>query len=204
MLRAVAIRVGGWDYRGTPEGAGKRDLRIDLLRGFCVFVMIVDHIGGETSWLYILTGGNQFIVSAAEGFVLLSGFSMGMVHHLTIRRSGVRAMLGKVFGRAWLLYLLTVALTITFAAVSSLLDTPWAAEATPARSRTDFALSVLTLHRSYSLTDILVLYTLLILSAGPALWLIARGYTGLVLGASSAAWVIAQVWPERVLRAWQK
>ena len=203
MLRAVAGRVGGWDYRGAPEGAGKRDLRIDLLRGFCVFVMIVDHIGGETSWLYVLTGGNQFIVSAAEGFVLLSGFSMGMVHHLTIRRSGVGAMLGKVFGRAWLLYLLTVTLTIAFAAVSSLLDTPWAAEATPARSRTDFALSVLTLHRTYSLTDILVLYTLLILSAGPALWLIARGYTGLVLGASSAAWVIAQVWPERVLRAWQ-
>ena len=130
-LQAVARRVGGWDYRGTPEGAGKRDLRIDLLRGFCVFVMIVDHIGGEASWLYVLTGGNQFIVSAAEGFVLLSGFSMGMVHHLTIRRSGVRAMLGKVFGRVWLLYLLTVTLTITFATVSSLLDTPWAAEATP-------------------------------------------------------------------------
>src|ERR671932_2572214 len=63
-----------WAY--TP-GPGRRDARLDLLRGFAVFAMVVDHFGGK-SWLTLLTGGNEFLVSAAEGFVFLSGFVMGM------------------------------------------------------------------------------------------------------------------------------
>ena len=59
-------RFHAMSYAMVPEAKGKRDLRIDLLRGFCVFVMIVDHVGGETSWLYALTGGNRLYVSAAE------------------------------------------------------------------------------------------------------------------------------------------
>src|SRR5206468_3953316 len=99
--------------------------------------------GGEQSWLYVFTGGNRWIVSAAEGFVLLSGFTMGMVHHRTIHVKGVRAMLEKVFGRAWLLYALTVVLTIAFAAVSTALGAPYVEQQTPAHGRLDFAVSVL-------------------------------------------------------------
>src|SRR6185503_17918450 len=114
IARFIA-RLKELGYAAVPESRGKRDLRIDLLRGFCVFVMIVDHVGGESSWLYLVTGGNHFFVSAAEGFVLLSGISMGMVHSSTIRRDGVRVMLGKVASRARFLYALTVALTLSFA-----------------------------------------------------------------------------------------
>lgn len=167
-----------------------------------MFVMIIDHVGGETSWLYALTGGNRLIVSAAEGFVLLSGIAMGMVYEKVIKRRGFRAMFAKVFERAWLLYLLTIILTIVFAAVSNVLGTPWAEDATPAKSRTDFLLSVVTLHRSYSLTDVLLLYTLLMLGAGPALWLISHGRTGLVLVASWTAWTVRQIWPDRIPVAW--
>ena len=192
-----------WRYETSADAAGKRDLRIDLLRGFCMFVMIIDHVGGQSSWLYALTGGNRLWVSAAEGFVLLSGFSMGMIHRVVIHRHGVRAMLQKVFGRVWFLYVVTVLLTIAFAAISTELGTPYADLMTPARGKLDFTFSVVTLHRTYSLTDILVLYTLLVAAAGPALWLIARGHTGLVVGASAAAWAIAQLAPDRVPRAWQ-
>lgn len=195
-------RVRDLGYALAPESAGKRDLRIDLLRGFCVFVMTVDHVGGESSWLYVLTGGNRFFVSAAEGFVLLSGLSMGMVYANTIRRDGVRAMFGKVAGRARFLYVLTVALTISFAAVSAAFGTPWAAAATPADSRVRFALEVITFHRSYSLTDVLVLYTLLVAAAGPALWAMSRGWTWLVLALSFAAWTLAQISLDLVPRAW--
>ncbi len=202
MLGRFAQWIRSWAYAATADAASKRDLRIDLLRGFCVFVMIVDHVGGETSWLYVLTGGDHFIVSAAEGFVLVSGFSMGLVHRVTIQRHGVRATLGRVFGRARFLYLLTVLLTMAFASVSFAFATPWSAESTPARSRTDFVLSVLTLHRSYSLTDVLVLYTLLVAMAAPILALLHRGYTGVVLATSFTAWVVFQVSPARVPRLW--
>ena len=195
-------RFHAMSYAMVPEAKGKRDLRIDLLRGFCVFVMIVDHVGGETSWLYALTGGNHFFVSAAEGFVLLSGVSMGIVHGSVISRDGVRAMLTKVAGRARFLYALTVALTIAFAAASALLGTPWAAAATPAQDKVAFALEVITFHRSYSLTDVLVLYTLLVLSAGPLLWLMSRGRTAFVLALSFGAWSLAQISLDLVPRAW--
>jgi hypothetical protein len=202
-LGRLGERLAGWGYREGPAGGSSRDLRIDLLRGFCVFVMIVDHVGGESSWLYVLTGGNRFMVSAAEGFVLLSGIAMGMVHRKTIDRQGIRPMFAKIAKRAWLLYVLAVVLTLIFAAVSSLLGTPWAANATPATGKLDFALSVLTLHRTYSLTDILVLYTLLVIAAGPVLLLLARGYTTLVLTLSFAIWAAAQLWPASMPRAWQ-
>ena len=195
-------RVRGWAYAATADAASKRDLRVDLLRGFCVFVMIVDHVGGETSWLYVLTGGDSFIVSAAEGFVLLSGFSMGLIHRVTMQRHGVRATLERVFGRARFLYVMTVLLTMAFASVSFAFATPWSADSTPARSRTDFVLSVLTLHRSYSLTDILILYTLLVAMAAPILALLHRGYTGAVLAMSVSAWVVFQISPARVPRFW--
>ena len=195
ILARAASAMRSWGYDAVVGRRDKRDLRIDLLRGFCVFVMIVDHVGGDTSWLYVLTGGNHFFVSAAEGFVLLSGVTMGLVHRGVIARSGIRGMLEKVFGRAWFLYALTVILTITFAAASGALGTPWAANATPARSGEDFAFTVLTLQRSYSLTDVLLLYTLLVLAAGPALWLIARGYTRLVVVTSVAVWALGQIWP---------
>ena len=202
MPGRLAERVRGWAYAMTADAASKRDLRIDLLRGFCIFVMIVDHVGGETSWLYVLTGGDNFIVSAAEGFVLLSGFSMGLVHRVTIQRHGVRATFERVFGRARFLYLMTVLLTMAFASVSFAFATPWSAESTPARSRSDFVLSVLTLHRAYSLTDVLVLYTLLVAMAAPILALLHRGYTGAVLAMSVSAWVVFQISPARVPRFW--
>lgn len=61
----------------VPSEAG-RDLRIDLLRGFCVLAMIVDHIAGP-SLLYGITGGNRFYTSAAEAFIFISGLVMGLV-----------------------------------------------------------------------------------------------------------------------------
>lgn len=202
MIAAIRARVSSWRYESSPDARSRRDLRIDLLRGFCVFVMTIDHIGGETSWLYVLTGGDRFVVSAAEGFVLLSGFAMGMVYDRVIAKGGLRAMVGKVLGRTWVLYVATVLLTILFASASTALGTPWADDATPAKSRVDFAFSVLTFHRTYSLVDVLVLYTLLVLTAGPTLALLARGFTLPVLVASWTAWFVAQVWLERLPRAW--
>ena len=64
-LHAFEALIASMRFVATPIG---RDPRLDLLRGFCVVAMIVDHVGGA-SWLYALTGGNTGPVTAAEGFV---------------------------------------------------------------------------------------------------------------------------------------
>ena len=46
-----------WSYGASADASTRRDMRLDLLRGFCVLVMVADHIGGERSWVYIVTGG---------------------------------------------------------------------------------------------------------------------------------------------------
>ncbi|MCX7670000.1 MAG: OpgC domain-containing protein, partial [Anaerolineae bacterium] len=88
-----------------------RDLRIDLLRGFFVFAMIVDHVRGQSP-LHLLTGGNRFYASAAEGFILTSGLVAGLVYRRLMERNGMGATLLKVLQRASVLYLLTIALTL--------------------------------------------------------------------------------------------
>jgi len=176
-------------------------MRLDLLRGFCVVVMVADHIGGEQSWLYVMTGGNRFFTSAAEGFVLISGIVMGTVYLNVIRREGMNAMLRKVLKRAGFLYLLTVSLTILFALQSYVMDTAWSRTMTPTRPL-EFVLSVLTMHRSYPVTDVLMLYTLLVFAAPPLLYLLGTGRTRIALAGAWGLWVLWQISPADVQFPW--
>src|SRR5438309_616631 len=97
----------------TAEAAdylrGSRDLRIDLLRGAAVAAMVIDHVGGDRSWLYALTGGDRFYVSAAEAFVFLAGIVAGTVYGPRAVRHGGAAAL-RLLRRAGVIYLWTVLL----------------------------------------------------------------------------------------------
>src|SRR5262249_10366614 len=117
---ATAARVGSWlvglaaVVRSWRYGeSGRRDRRFDLLRGYCVFAMTVDHLDAPT-WLYVLTGGNRFFVSAAEGFLFISGLVMGVVYRPIAERIGLAAAAAKALKRALLLYAVTVLATIGF------------------------------------------------------------------------------------------
>ena len=102
-----------------------RDLRLDLIRGYFVFAMIIDHVRGDSP-LYLLTGGNRFFTSAAEGFILISGLVTGLVYRRIIKREGMSAGLLKVLRRALTLYLLTVGVTLLFSLFSEITYMPWA------------------------------------------------------------------------------
>lgn len=198
---ALAGWLGSMRYVATPFG---RDSRLDLLRGFCVFAMIVDHIGG-TSWLYVLTGGNRGPITAAEGFVFLSGLVLGMVSRKRISRDGLRSAALATVKRAGTLYALTVSLTVIFLALTAATDlaiwvdreqlgevTNWPA------LLGDVALVRFTWHG----TDILALYALLLLSSPLALLLLANGHRWKLLSASVSLWLAYQVAPEQVVIPW--
>lgn len=180
-----------WAYR--PQG--KRDLRLDLLRGFCICVMVIDHIGG-LSPLRALTGGNNFFVSAAEGFVFISGLLLGEVYQKLLVRDGFRATVVKALQRAWKLYVLTFVLTIGLGYASWVAGSPWVGP-DDIYAPFHFAARVLTLRRSYLFTDILVMYMLLIIGAPLALWLLSRGWTAALLTGSWALWLAYQIWPQQ-------
>jgi hypothetical protein len=178
-----------WLYRE----AGKRDLRLDFLRGLCIFIMVVDHIGGYSP-LREITGGNLFFVSAAEGFVFISGLLLGTIYRRIIEREGFRAALLKALRRARTLYLLTFVLTFGLAYITWWIGAPWTATekiADPFR----FALNVLMMRDSYLFTDVLTLYTLLIIGAPLALGLLYRRWTWALLLGSWSLWLLYQISP---------
>ncbi len=177
-----------------------RDLRIDFLRGLFVIAMIVDHVAGA-SWLYLVTGGNRFYTSAAEGFVFVSGLVAGLVYSRAIAREGMSIGLGRVLRRAGQLYLLTIGLTLIFAPISELNKLPWAL-GWDLHDGLGFVISVITLHRTYYLVDVTLLYVLLLATSTIAFVLMAQGRTWVVLGASWLLWLVYQVLPDQADMPW--
>jgi hypothetical protein len=177
-----------------------RDLRIDLLRGFCVLAMIVDHVAGASP-LYLLTGGNRFFTSAAEGFILVSGFTAGLVYRRLVARDGIGDSMVKALRRAFSLYLLTIGLTLLLAPISEVLPLPWARSLDLSHA-VSFVVSVLTLHRTYFLADVMSLYTLLFATMPLALLLMEYGHTRTVLIASWLLWFLYQLFPWSAAVTW--
>ncbi|MGE0688307.1 MAG: OpgC domain-containing protein [Dehalococcoidia bacterium] len=191
----IVEREEKWHYEG-----GKRDLRLDLLRGFAAFAMITDHIGGADSYLYSITGGDRFVVSAAEVYVFISGAVMGIVYHNVFTRQGIGATLMKAAHRAWQLYVITIVLTLSFAAIGAAWDLWWRPDTSGGIAT--YVLEVLTLHRTMYLTDIPMMYTILLLAAGPVLLLLAQGYTRIALAGSFAVWLLWQISPSSAEVPW--
>ena len=66
----------------------------------------------------------------------------------------------------------------------------------------DLIISVLTLHRTFYLTDILLLYTLLVLAAVPVLVLLVHARTTYVLAGSWGLWLLWQLAPQHAQFPW--
>lgn len=164
----------------------KRDLRLDLLRGFAVLVMVVDHFGGS-SWLYLITGNNNFFTSGAEAFVLISGMVVGIVYGAIAKRDGLRVASKKALLRAWTLYKLTIVLTLAFAAVSDYFQLPWA-KGVDIGNPLQFTFDVIILHQTYYLADIPLMYTLLMAAAPIGLYFLHKGRTALLVVGSWLVW----------------
>ncbi len=187
---------------GLPQaGEGsRRDERLDLLRGFAVVAMVVDHVAGA-SVLYGFTGGNRFYTSAAEAFIFISGLVMGLVYRRLIHRNGLGASLERAVQRSVTLYLLAVTLTLFFVPLSELLRLKWA-QGIAFNDPSAFIVSVLTLHQTYYLVDIPLLYALLLAAAPLALAMLAQGRWAVVLAASWLLWGLYQFFPAQAAFPW--
>ena len=196
-IGALRAAVAAWHYTGA-----KRDLRLDLLRGFAVFAMVVDHVGNtDLSLLLPLTGGNQFCVSAAEAFVFISGLVMGMVYVRVMAKGGTGSGLLKAFKRAGTLYAVTIAVGLAFLGLSVLAKAPW----TPAAASggdPSFLFEYLTLRQTFFLVDIPLMYTLLLLLAVPGLYLLSQGRAWLLLAVSGGVWLAWQLAPGGFALPW--
>lgn len=165
------------------QGSTSRDLRLDWLRGFALFVMVINHIGGN-SYLYHITGNNGFYISAAEAFYFISGLTLGVV----FSRDTFGGSLERLLSRTVVIYRTAILIAIGFAAFSLLTGLPtWSDPFPKDQNFWQFVFGVLTLQQHYHGSDILGAYVIYMLMAPLALyqmfhkraWLVALVSIGL-------------------------
>ncbi len=181
-----------WQY--DPERYGKRDLRIDLLRGLAICSMVVNHLECRSFFNRITQG--HIYASSAEGFVFLSGFVLGFVTLQRIDKTGLIPAMQKLLARAKVLYLTSFILIAGLGLLSIV---------APGMTKPSFdrapgvwwqiLLAAGTLHLAPPIVDILQLYVLCLLISPGIFWLLRRRLVLLLLTASWAVWLIQQIYP---------
>jgi hypothetical protein len=177
---------------GAP---GQRLWQIDALRGLMLVLMTLTHLPTRVA----SPAGQPFgFVSAAEGFVLLSGFMAGMVYAARARREGAAKMRTALYRRALKIYLCQAALlaflfsVIAVFAVVLQQDTITGLMQYYLHEPLHALVGSLLLVYSPPLLDILPLYILFML-VSPALlsYALRHGWGG-ILVVSVALWLGAQ------------
>ncbi len=175
-----------------------REVALDAWRGLMLVVMAVNHLGGPMgAWLRQLFG----YVSAAEGFVFLSGIMCGLVY-TRYSRVSLGLMFERLWQRAWTIYRYHVAVLLV------LLGFVMALSATEPRLAAYYAtsdLAVLLDHPAEGLVasllclylprliGILGLYVVYVAVAPFILMLFIRGRAVLAFAISGALWLFAQI-----------
>ncbi|MBD2099606.1 OpgC domain-containing protein [Leptolyngbya sp. FACHB-261] len=167
----------------------KRDLTLDLLRGYFLFAIIINHLNDDPTLFDPVTGRGKMWVSAAEGFFFMSGLLVGHVRGREALKKGFEVVRDKLLSRAWILYLTTLVLTVLYTIVRY-------AFGDESDLLTDFGqknpvvilLQFLTLQ--YKHEDVLSAYTLYLIAAPLVIMALIRGKTWLVLGVSAALWLV--------------
>jgi hypothetical protein len=169
----------------------KRDISLDILRGIMLLIMASDHFGEPIfQSLYEFAG----YVSAAEGFVFLSGMLVALVYSRYQSRGGL-VLEQKVWQRASVIYFYHLAVlfaVFVFTLFTVLSHADWKSFATEMQVEPLRALlSGMVLSYQPPMLDILPMYVLLMLFAPLALRAMlhfkALGIAGVLL-VSTALW----------------
>jgi hypothetical protein len=184
-----------------------RDLRLDFFRGLALFSIFVDHVPDNIVAQFTLQ--SAMFADAAEVFILISGYTAGMVYGRAMARQGFLIAALRVGHRVWQLYVAHVFLFAIFMAtmaytVDALNNSLYAEEFQAADFLSEPGVAVvkaLTLQFQPTYLDILPLYIVL-LAALPLVLAGFRFWPRLVLGASLALWLAVQIEPRIALAAY--
>ena len=170
-----------------------RDVRLDAIRGFLLILMTVDHIPGVIGIFTREFGG---YVSAAEGFVFLSGFVAGLIYARVSFEQGIAGMYSRAWLRARTIYAYHVC---TFVFVLIFIcgvegNEEYRKSWEPIMGQS-YATSIL-LGMSFAIQpaflDLLPMYCVFLFMVPLAIKQLRAGNQRLVLGGSFLAWTLAQ------------
>jgi hypothetical protein len=167
--------------------SGERDSRVDTLRGLFLTIMMVDHLPNHP--LLGFSRQSFGFVSAAEGFVFLSGMVSAWVYGQILAKQGEAALRHRAWQRARDIYL-THLLLYTVALVGGLMG-GWQIASQFANFWGAWWHGALLIYQP-PLFGILPMYVAFLLLTPLLLQQMARGRARLIWAASIALWLVAQ------------
>jgi len=172
------------------SGKTNRIVALDLIRGYFLAVIMINHIELYPNGLDFFTGKGRLFVSAAEGFFFMSGLLVGMVYKRRLHL-GMKFIFTKMWKRAVQLYVGSVILTLLYAAWALASNHPAIKYGLPEPVNWNWIIKETLLMRfGFGWADFLMRFAILMIFAPIAFWLVARGKGWLVLAASVIAWVL--------------
>ncbi|MGB4759016.1 MAG: OpgC domain-containing protein [Candidatus Saccharimonadales bacterium] len=160
----------------------ERIIALDILRGFFLTIIIVDHLHYFPGLFELVGGRGELWVSAAEGFFLVSGLLVGYIYTPKMAANAWVAT-KRILRRAGLLYFWAMVLTTTAViwahlAHSAGLIKPGLWWNPPVL---EYIYKTMTLQYNYGWGDFLQYYVLFMLFAPLAVWLCVKKKAWLVL-----------------------
>lgn len=171
------------------RGKTKRILAFDLIRGFFLIVIMIDHIELYPNGFDLVTGKGRLWVSAAEGFFFLSGLLIGMIYKRRLH-FGMKFIFRKMWTRAAELYVVGTALTLIYLSWAVFSHHPAVKDTLPTPFPWHQYLGQIFLMRfTYGWGDFLVRFALLMLIAPFVFYVVSKGRWKLALTGIFIAWL---------------
>lgn len=176
--------------------SSRRIIELDLLRGFFIIVIILDHLQFWPSPWQFITGEGRLWVSAAEGFFIISGLLIGYLRAYKGKHTPLKALSKKLLERAGLLWLWCIIITLVVVGLSLILPgnnslLPKLPDAHILASPILFLWNVITMNYASDWIYFLRLYAIMLALTPVFLWLIRKKHALLALALSLGAYLIS-------------
>lgn len=171
-----------------------RIVSLDLLRGYFLLSMTVNHLNYWPNGLDWLTARGQLFVSSAEGFFLISGIVLGIIRGRKLIDRPIWMPVKLLFKRSAQLYLVYIIsiLFFTFIGWWFFMDNPGLKYgiASPQTNIWALLVNTLTFQYIYTWADYLRLYVLFIMLSPLAIYFLRHGKWLILMGMSIAIWAL--------------
>lgn len=184
--------------------AKKRIDAFDYLRGFFIVIIIIDHLWRWPNLFQFVSGRGELWVSAAEGFVIISGLLVGYIRGYKNRHHPLKEVSAKLIKRGLLLYIWMIITTVLLVAMSWAFQFKGNIAHIPIENGNWLGLfaDVLRFDYVHTLTHFLYLYAIFLVISPAAVWLLRHGQAWLLGIISFALWVLGYAYHVEWLQ-WQ-
>lgn len=170
-----------------------RIIALDLLRGYFLVSIILNHLQWYPNLLDWVAARGTLLVSAAEGFFMISGILLGIVRGRKLADQPFRVSAMLVISRGLKLYIVAVILMLLFHFIGwFFLDNPGLKPGIRPIDQPfgEILFGALSLQYLYGWADFLRLYAIFMLISPLAMWLLRKGRWYIVIASSIALWAL--------------